>query len=290
LGCVWAADFSTRRALIGELTDSTVTSRAMSLEAVSLMGSKIIATIVAGSLLAAGGGALAYGVLALVYLSVIISVVRLRRSIGDSEQLPTSSMPLLTLIRSGVTSVLDVPGLRAVLLVTVFMNLLIMPYQQIIAVVAEDILSVGPQQMGILASVDGLGAMLAAGVLVFRTKPSRTGLLFLSGPTIGGLLIAGVGLSTIYPLSLILQLCAGLCIGAFSAMQPVLILNAIEPNMRARAMGLLAMAIGVTPFGILISGGLSSLIGASWTIASMACTAVLLNVIIVLRDRVVLRM
>ena len=71
-------------------------------------------------------------------------------------------------------------------------------------------------------------------------------------------------------------------------MQPVIILNIVEMQMRARAMGMLAMAIGVGPFGILLTGFLSSVIGATWTITGMSALAFLLMAAIVLRSRALL--
>jgi hypothetical protein len=289
LGCFWAADFSTRRALIAEVTDPTLTPRAMSLETVSHFGSKFAATIIAGGLLALGGATLAYAALALLHLSVVISVISLRRLIAATEQMPEATMPIFVLIRSGITTALQVPQIRAVLLITVCMNMLVFPYMQLIAVVAEEILSVGPQRMGILASMDGLGASLAATLLAFRLRPSRAGLFFASGAILGGSMVVALALSTFYPLSLGIQIVAGACFGAFSSMQPALILNAVEPQLRARAMGMLAMAIGVAPFGLLISGGLSSLIGASLSIAAMAAIAVVLMFTIVFRYRVLVQ-
>jgi len=59
-------------------------------------------------------------------------------------------------------------------------------------------------------------------------------------------------------------------------------------QMRARAMGMLAMAIGVGPFGILFTGILSSLIGPAWTISDMSLLALVLMVAVLTRSRTLL--
>jgi hypothetical protein len=56
-------------------------------------------------------------------------------------------------------------------------------------------------------------------------------------------------------------------------MQPVLIIAAVEPEMRARALGIMAMTIGTGPFGLLLTGLLSSWIGPALTIGGMALLA-----------------
>jgi hypothetical protein len=75
----------------------------------------------------------------------------------------------------------------------------------------------------------------------------------------------------------------------FGAMQPVIILHAVDVQMRARAMGMLATAIGVGPFGVLSIGLFSALVGPAWTIAVMALIAAALMAVIVARSRSLLQ-
>ncbi len=97
-----------------------------------------------------------------------------------------------------------------------------------------------------------------------------------------------LALSRVFTLSWGTQVTLGLCSGMFGAMQPVLILHHVEVQMRARAMGMLAMAIGVGPFGILLTGVLSSIIGPAWTISGMALLALALMAAILARSRTLL--
>ncbi|MGA7669652.1 MAG: MFS transporter [Nitrolancea sp.] len=285
LGCGWAADFSTRRALISELNRPELSGNAMSLEAMTMQGSKIVATIVAGTLLAAGGGTLAYGVLTMIYAYGVISILRVRRVYRVPAATRRQSISLLRLMREGITTSARIPLIQAVLLVTVVMNLLVFPYQQLIPVIAKQILDVGPQRMGILAGADGIGAIFVAGSLVFLARPAMAGRFFLGGAFFGTAVVVALGVSHLFPLSLCLQILAGGFFGGFSSMQPVLIINTVEPQFRARALGVLAMAIGCTPLGILLSGTLSSTIGATATLAGTGSLALLLMISITLANR-----
>ncbi len=290
LGCGWAADFSTRRALISELNRPELSGNAMSLEAMTMQGSKIVATIVAGTLLATGGGTLAYGVLTAIYAYGVMSILRVRRVQGEPVTSNRHSIPLIRLIREGVTTSARIPLIQAVLLVTVVMNLLVFPYQQLIPVIAKQILNVGPQRMGILAGADGVGAIFVAGTLVFLARPAMAGRFFLGGAFFGTTVVVALGLSHLFPISLCLQILAGGFFGGFSSMQPVLIINAVEPQFRARALGVLAMAIGCTPLGILLSGTLSSTIGATATLAGTGSLALLLMISVTLANRTLIKM
>ncbi len=289
LGCGWAADFSTRRALISEMNRPELSGNAMSLEAMSMQGSKIGATIVAGSLLALGGATLAYSVLAAVYAYGVIAILRVRRVYRESETRRKESIPLIRLIAQGFSTSVRIPLIQAVLLITVVMNLLVFPYQQIVAVIARQILDVGPQRMGILAGADGIGAIAVAGTLVFMARPARAGRYFLGGAFFGTFMVIALGVSRILPLSLGLQVLAGGFFGAFGSMQPVLIINTVEPQFRARALGVLAMAIGCTPLGILLSGTLSATIGATATLTGTGTLALLLMIAITVSNRSLIR-
>jgi hypothetical protein len=54
------------------------------------------------------------------------------------------------------------PTVRAVLLITVMMNVLFFPYQHMLPVFARHVLSVGPEWLGGLVAADGFGALLGA--------------------------------------------------------------------------------------------------------------------------------
>jgi MFS family permease len=273
IGCAWAADFAARRALIAELNPPENTGSAMSLEALSMQGGKIVAPVVAGGLLGLAGAPAAYAFLTGMFGLGIVALVHLHRGGSITRQVTASTIPLLQLIRSGWAAAMEVPVIRVVLIITVIMNLLVFPYQHLIALVAGDILEVGPGRMGMLSGAAGLGSALVAGYLTFRSRPSTALRYFAGGATLASIGLIGLAMSTNFPLSLGLQLAIGASAGAFGAMQPVLIARSVDPEIRARAMGVLAMAIGTGPIGILLTGTLSSWIGPAWTIGGMSAVA-----------------
>ena len=276
IGCGWACDFSARRALVAQFHGPARVANALSLETMTMLGSKIAATALAGGLLALGGARLAYGWLTLVYLAGIAAAAAVRRHEVLAARLPMAAISLLTLARLGWATAVRTPVVRAVLLVTVAMNILVFPYQQLIAVVAGDILRVGSAQMGLLAGGDGIGGIIVAGLLTARAKGLRHGALFLGGALGVSLLLLALAFSRSFTLSFVLQIALGACSGAFGAMQAALIVGATSVEARARALGMLAMAIGTAPLGIILAGVLSGAIGPTATLAGMATLALLL--------------
>ena len=124
--------------------------------------------------------------------------------------------------------------------------------------------------MGVLAGADGVGGALTAAWLAFGSGTRRPGALFLVGATGAAALLIGLALSSVFALSLVIQLMIGICTGLFGAHQAALVLSATPADSRARALGLIATAIGLTPIGMLLIGGLSSAAGAQAAIATMA--------------------
>lgn len=270
LGCGSAADFSARSTLISEVQERSLLANSMSLESLSMNGAKITAAIGAGFLLSVGGATLGYACLAMLYGSGLVWLLALKGHLPKAEERPpTESLRVISSLYTGWTSALHIPVVRGVLIVTIIMNVMIFPYQQLIAIVAGDILSIGPLWMGVLAGADGIGAALTSARLAFGPGARRPGLLFAVGSAAAAALLVGLALSPIFVVSLLIQLVLGICAGLFGAHQSALVLAATPAASRARAMGLIATAIGMTPIGMLLIGGLSSTIGAQAAIAMM---------------------
>jgi MFS family permease len=286
IGCAWAADFAARRALISELNTPQNTGSAMSLEALSMQGGKIVAPVIAGLLLGFGGAPAAYIFLTVMFGFGILALLRLHATGATKRAAVKTTLPLIQLLRSGWATAVDIPIVRIVLIITVLMNLMVFPYQHLISLVAGEILEVGPGRMGVLSGAAGLGSAIVAGYLTFRSRPATARRFFAGGATLGAIGLVALAISTNFYASVGLQVALGACFGAFGAMQPVIIATAVEPEMRARAMGVLAMAIGTGPIGMLMTGTISSWIGASWTIGGFAGIASILLIATLVRNRV----
>ncbi len=285
LGCAWATDYSTRRALITEIVAREHLVNAISLEAVSMQGNKVVATLISGLILATGGATWCYGWLTLMYGLNLLAVARLRRSLSTaSAQRPQTDIRIRERVQGGWAVAMRTPLVRGVLLITMAMNLLVFPYQQMLPVVARDVLHVGPQQLGILAGADGIGALAVGLALTRKKRHGRPALLFLCGTFLGAAVVILLAVSRLFALSWGLQILAGMCFGAFGAMQSALVLGAVAPELRTRAMGMLAMAIGFGPFGILLAGASSAAVGPMWTLVGMPALALAAMTCIVMRN------
>ena len=125
-----------------------------------MQGSKIVGTSVGGLLLAQVGASGCYIGQALLFLAALLLMLSLNRRVdlpaaGGGEAIVASLV-------AGLREARDQPVIRAVLIITIIMNGLMFPYQQMLPVFARDVLRVGPELLGLLVAADGVGALIGA--------------------------------------------------------------------------------------------------------------------------------
>lgn len=150
-----------------------------------------------------------------------------------------------------------------IMAVTVIMNFFGFCYSSMVPVIGKDVLGASPPEVGLLSSMEGIGALVATAAVAGVVRPAWFGRLFLLGSlaTLVGAL--GFGQSGSYALSLVLLAAVGCGAGVFATMQSTLILTSVPAERRSRTMGLLTTAIGLGQTGVLMLGALAGWLGAS---------------------------
>jgi len=168
----------------------------------------------------------------------------------------------LRMIKEGMVHVLTNQLLLGVFLITVVVNLFLFPFVAMIPVFARDVLGVGTVLFGILGAASGLGSLVGLIYLAIRPEVRGPARLFAYGSIFAITVMFLFTVSRNYGLSLALLFVAGLGITGFAAMQFPLVLKGAPETMRGRALGVLMVAIGMAPVGILITGAASEAWGA----------------------------
>jgi predicted MFS family arabinose efflux permease len=151
-----------------------------------------------------------------------------------------------------------------------------------VPVIGERVLGLSAFPIGVLMSIEGLGALLGALLVGPFSKPHAYTRIYLVSSFVFLLAVLGFALAAWFPLSLALTLICGVSLAGFSVMQATIMFLAARPEMRSRAMGVLTVAIGAGPLGMLHLGWLADRLGAAAAVQIMAAEGLIALALIAL--------
>jgi MFS family permease len=280
LGVQWAVDWPTRRALIPDLVGRELTMNAVALEAVSQNVTRIVGPLIAGVLVAFVGSAAAFAAMAGLY---VVEIILLKLMPLEARAAPPHGGSMLRYLSEGFEKLSANQAIVGVVLVSVFMNVLVFPYQQLMPVFARDSLHVDAVGLGGLTAASGIGSVVGAMTIAMSRRVPRSGMLFWIGSCLMCVCLIGFAASQHYTVALVLLAMSGLGQSAFSSLQSTIVLSSSTDQLRGRAMGALTLAIGSTPFGSLAIGAVSVALGASLAVALSAGLSAALVLLVALR-------
>ena len=130
---------------------------------------------------------------------------------------------VLTRIIEGLVLVRNDPKLIGTLTITVIYNVFGWPFTSMIPVIGQDNLHLGAGGIGILASMDGIGAFCGSIALMLWAKPKHYARLYVGGVVLYLVLLILFALVPNVPMAGAALLFTGVCNAAFSVMQATLI-------------------------------------------------------------------
>ena len=278
-GIGWAADHPVRRMMIGDVVGLGRLNRAMSIEVVANQVSRVAGPAIGGITFTAFGLTGCFAIEAAACVAALIAALGVGYR-NDPAHAVSSGM--FAHIREGLHEAGKDARLRGTLIVTIVFNVFAWPCTSMIPVIGKDNLHLAASGIGILASVDGLGAILASILIAILARPNHYAALYLGGTFVCHLLLIAFALAP-SPMPAAAALAVfGLGGAAFTVMQATLVYQLARPAMRGRILGLLAVCIGVAPIGFLQLGILAEAIGAQRAVVATA-TAGLVVLILVRR-------
>lgn len=262
-GLAWATDNPVRRVMIGEVVGPDQMGIAMSVDVGANNASRMVGPTVGGLLLAGVGIDGAFALSVVLYTAALVAALRVRyRNTGAA-----GSSSVLARIAEGLKLVRGDARLIGTLVVTVIYNVFAWPFTSMIPVIARDRLGLGPEGVGILASMDGIGAFVGAVFLAMWLRPAWYARAYVGGVTIYMIMLTIFALVPNQLVAGIALLCTGLGGAGFATLQATLVYLAAPPEMRSRILGVLSVCIGTGPIGFVWLGLLAEAIGAHWATA-----------------------
>jgi MFS family permease len=270
-GCGWATDNPVRRMMMGEVVGREHMGTAMSVDVGANNASRMVGPTIGGVLLASAGIEGVFALSVAMYVAALIAATLVRSRIPIAP----GAGSVLARISEGLWIVRADRRLIGTLIVTVIYNVFAWPFTSMIPVIGRDRLLLGPEGVGMLASLDGIGAFLGAMLLAFFLTPKWYGRAYVGGVISYMILLILFAVVTSPVLAGLALLGTGLGGAGFATMQATIVYLAAPPEMRSRILGVLSVCIGTGPIGFIWLGWLADRIGASEATAATGVTGLL---------------
>lgn len=274
MGIVNGMDIPARQAFVMDMLDRPEDlSNAISLNSSVFNGARLIGPAIAGLAIASVGEAWCFLLNGLSYIAVLVALLSMRLKSSDPK---LNRIGYLESIREGFSYAYHFPPIRGILMLVSLVSLVGLPYSMLAPVYAKDILHGNATTLGFLMGSTGAGALTGALYLASRHSILGLGRLIPVAAGMFGLVLIGFSQSRVLWVSLVMVYLLGLCMMLQLASSNILLQTLAEDSKRGRVMSLYTMSfLGMTPFGSLMIGSLSTQIGVMATLTIGGCLCII---------------
>ena len=181
-------------------------------------------------------------------------------------------------IQQGFQYIKRNPMILNVLVFSLIVTVLSMPYQQLLPVFVDDILGVGATGMSILMSVSGAGALIGSIALTTLANKKR-GLMLLGSGLLSGTALVAFSFSSIWGLSLGIMVFIGIGHTFRMTIGSTLLQAYADPEYRGRVMSIFSMQWGLMSICTFFAGLLAESVPVQWVLGSLAMLLIVLCVL-----------
>jgi MFS family permease len=262
-GVAWAADNPVRRLMMGEVVGPDRVGASISIDVGANQISRMAGPTIGGLLLATTGLHGAFILCSGLYLISLIAAFGIRyRKAPERHALSV----ILDRIIEGVRLARSNAKLRGTLVLTIIFNLFGWPFTSMVPVIGHDNLQLGPTGIGVLASMEGVGAFFGAVAIGVFAMVRHYGRIYVGGTSLYFATLSAFAIAPEPVSAAAALLLTGVATSCFSIMQTTLIYLLTPPEVRGRMLGVLATCIGVSLIGFLHIGLLAEAVGAKWAV------------------------
>ena len=275
-GITWVVDLAVRRRVLAENIKKNLLSSSLAMETLSNNATRLIGPLCAGSLYAFVGLSGIFCLQLLMYNFALGLIFKFKDNTNNKKFLSSPNKivsnikehwahGLLVEILKTSKNAYNLISLRFVLITTLIFNVFGFPLVSLIPVLGREKLMLSEFNIGILASSEGLGALIGA-LLIGNISPQKyLSLIFITG--VGGFFF-GMYLFSYSPnllIAFISLTCGGIFLSGFSTMQGALVYQASTTS-RGNNFGILVTCIGTAPLGLINLSWIITLIPVDQTL------------------------
>ena len=282
-GAVFALMMPARQALIPQLVGKGLLSNALALNTAAMSATTLAAPSVAGVLYGYFGPSNVYLLIGVLSLGSCIATLFVRHR-GEIEsdvknhnvQGKGKINDLLSDITEGLKYVRGQRLIMVLLIMALATTVLAQPFRFLMPIFVVDVYKLGPESMGLLMSVMGLGALVGSIYIAAHGNKNR-GKILLAGSFISGLSLLGVAVIPIYMLAVLFMVPLGLGDASRRTIIMTLIMEKSEERYRGRVMSIFMLNFGLMPLGVLPAGVISDLFGGQVALGILAVMLIMVT-------------
>ena len=257
-GALFSFLIPARQAIIPSLVGRENLNNAMALSSAAMSITTLVAPAAAGVLYARIGPD---GVFVIVIL-MNLAAVAVTGLIGADSRGPTKAgVPMVRDIADGLAYIRGSHLVLILLLMGFATAMLAMPFRFLMPVFVVDIYGRGPEALGLLVSVMGLGSLVGA-LFIAGMGRWRRGIVLLAGSFLSGVGLILVGLIPLYVAAVGIMIVLGLGDAVRRSLMMALIMEQVSDEYRGRVMSVFMMSFGLMPLGVLPAALVAEFVGA----------------------------
>ena len=163
-------------------------------------------------------------------------------------------------------------------------TMLAMPFRFLLPVFVVDIYHKGPEAMGLLVSLMGLGTLIGS-LFIAGLGRFHRGLLLIAGSFLTGIALLLVSIFPVYAIALGLMVLLGLGDAGRRALNQALVMEISEDEYRGRVWSVFMMNFGLMPLGVLPAALVAEYFGGQVAIGILAGLMLLVSAVVFITQK-----
>ncbi len=280
-GAIFLFATAARQSPVPRLVGKDNLTNALSLDAAAMSVTTLLAPMIGGGLYNVIGPDGVYFLIAGCSV-VAILLTSLVSASGGSAGRP--SVPMFSDIVEGLRYVARSPIVLILLMMGLATALLAMPFRFLMPVFVVDVYERGPESLGLLVTIMGVGSLVGA-LFIASMGKRRRGLILLVGSFVSGIALVLVAAIPFYYIAAALMILLGLGDAGRRTLNMALIMEEVEDRYRGRVMSVFMMNFGLMPLGVLPAGAIAQKMGGQFVVGMLGILLLLTTALILVTQR-----
>ena len=287
-GGIWAFMVPSRHAFIAELVPGKNLNSAIALNSAGFNVSNLIAPAVSGLIYGLAGPGVVYSIIGGLALTGVFFTFMIKPEMRISNDIPGSNKSekkeILAEIKIGLKYIYNEKLLFSLLMSSLIFSLLAEPFRFMLPIFVKDIYLKGPEAMGLLTTLMGLGSVIAS-IIIAGIESNKRGLIWIIGGFLTGGCLLILSISDSYTISLIVMIFMGASDSIRRTLSMSIMMEKTRPDLRGRVMSIYMLNWGLIPLGALPSGIVADIIGAQSTVGILSILLVIASALVLITQK-----